>query len=165
MYYCASELHMSTITHTKSYTQPQENWRQQYDAVTHDDVIDAYLKGKQAGKDEAKIPMIKLFEQNLNKAQEKSEELYQEIKTLGFNIDSIHLKADNVTNFMALVIADFKDYVNEEFLKAIAISRQLKNSNDAEDFTLNFYFTYHAETLNEHCLESDGYFLKYNVRE
>jgi hypothetical protein len=156
---------MSTITHTKSYTQPQENWRQQYDAVTHDDVIDAYLKGKQAGKDEAKIPMIKLFEQNLNKAQEKSEELYQEIKTLGFNIDSIHLKADNVTNFMALVIADFKDYVNEEFLKAIAISRQLKNSNDAEDFTLNFYFTYHAETLNEHCLESDGYFLKYNVRE
>lgn len=156
---------MTTPTHTKSYTQPQENWRQQYDAVTHNDVIDAYLKGKQGGKDEAKIAMIKLFELNLNKAQEKSEELYETLKKMGFGINSIHLKADNITNFMALIIADYKDYVSEEFLNAITASRELKTKTDSEEFTLNFYFTYHAGTLNEHCLDSDGYFLKYNVSE
>lgn len=154
---------MSTITHTKSYTQPQENWRQQYDAVTHNDVIDAYLKGKEAGKDATRIAMVKLFEQNLKKAQTKSEELYEVLKSMGFSINSIHLKADNITNFMALIIADYKDYVNENFLNAITVSRELKTKTDAEEFTLNFYFTYHADTLNEHCLDSDGYFLKYNV--
>jgi hypothetical protein len=156
---------MSTHSQTKPYVQPQENWRQQYDAVTHNDVIDAYLKGKQAGKDEAKIAMIKLFELNLRKAQEKSEQLYEGLKEMGFTINSIHLKADNLTNFMALIVADVNDYVNENFLKAITASRELKTQSDSDDFTLNFYFTYHAETLNEHCLDSDGYFLKYNVQE
>lgn len=156
---------MASSTHTKSYTQPQENWRQQYDAVTHNDVIDAYLKGKEAGKDEAKIAMVKLFELNLGKAQEKSEELYESLKSIGIGIDSIHLKADNITNFMALIVADLNDYVSESFLDAITLSRDLKIKTDSEDFTLNFYFTYHADTLKEHCLESDGYFLKYNVSE
>lgn len=153
---------MAPTTKTKSYVQPQENWRQQYDAVTHNDVIDAYLKGKEAGKDGAKIAMIKLFELNLGKAQEKSEQLYEGLKGMGFTINSIHLKADNLTNFMALIVADFDDYVSEKFLKAISKSRELKLQSDSEDFTLNFYFTYHADTLNERCLDSDGYFLKYN---
>jgi hypothetical protein len=156
---------MTTSAHTKSYSQPQENWRQQYDAVTDNDVIDAYFKGKEAGKDEAKIAMIKLFELNLGKAQEKSEELYESIKAMGININSIHLKADNLTNFMALIVADYEDYVSENFLKAISVSRDLKTKTDSKDFTLNFYFTYHAETLNVHCLDSDGYFLKYNGHE
>ncbi len=156
---------MTISTDIKPFSQPQENWRQQYDAVTHNDVIDAYLKGKQAGRDEAKIAMIKLFELNLGKAQEKSEELFETLKSMGFNITAIHLKADNITNFMALVIADYKDYVSENFLHAITISRNLKNNVDSADFTLNFYFTYQADTLNERCLESDGYFLKYNVNE
>jgi hypothetical protein len=156
---------MTAQTPTKSYAQPQENWRQQYDAVTHNDVIDAYLKGKQAGKDDAKIAMIKLFELNLGKAQEKSEQLYEHLKSMGFTINSIHLKADNLTNFMALIVADYNDYVSENFLKAISASRELKTKTDSEDFTLNFYFTYHAETLNVHCLDSDGYFLKYNGHE
>lgn len=156
---------MSATTITKSYVQPQENWRQQYDAVTHNDVIDAYLKGKQAGKDEAKIAMVKLFEQNLAKAQEKSEQLYDELKGMGLNKNSLHLKADNLTNFMALIVADAKDYVDDKFLDAITASRLLKAQSDSDDFTLNFYFTYHADTLNENCLDSDGYFLKYNVQE
>ncbi len=156
---------MSISTNIKSYTQPQEHWRQQYDAVTHNDVIDAYLKGKQAGKDEAKIAMIKLFELNLGKAQQKTVELFEAIKSMGFGIDSIHLKADNITNFMALIITEYNDYVNERFLEAITISRELKTKTDSEDFTLNFYFTYQADSLNEHSLASDGYFLKYNVSE
>ena len=155
---------MSTTT-TKSYVQPQENWRQQYDAVTHNDVIDAYLKGKQAGKDEAKIAMIKLFELNLAKAQKKSELLYDQLKGMGININSLHLKADDLTNFMALIITDVNDYVSEKFLDAISASRKLKATSDSDDFTLNFYFTYHGETLNEQCLDSDGYFLKYNVQD
>lgn len=155
----------TTTNHTKSYTQPQEHWRQQYDAVTHNDVIDAYLKGKQAGKDEAKIAMVKLFEQNLAKAQEKSEELFAKLTSMGFNISSIRLKADNITSFMALIVADYNDYVDERFLDAISVSRELKRLSVSEDFSLNFYFTYQAETLNENCLDSDGYFLKYNVSE
>jgi hypothetical protein len=153
---------MSTSTQTKSYTQPQENWRQQYDAVTNNDVIDAYLKGKQAGKDESKIAMIKLFEHNLRMAQESAERLYDGLVSMGFAIKSIHLKADTLTNFMALVVADLNDYASEKFLDAISKGRELKMEKDAQDFNLNFYFTYQADTLNERSLDSDGYFLKYD---
>lgn len=156
---------MVTQTDKKSYVQPQENWRQQYDAVTHNDVIDAYLKGKQAGKDEAKLAMIKLFESNLSKAQQKSEELYSKFKEMGLSLNSIHLKADTLTTFMALIVADVNDYVSERFVEAITLSRELKQQTDTVDFNINFYFTYHADTLNESCLDADGYFLKYNGHE
>jgi hypothetical protein len=153
---------VTATTHTQSYPSHHDNWKQQEDVITSNDVIDAYFKGKQAGKDEANIAMIKLFGLNLGKAQEASEQLYGSIKAMGFSVNSIHLKADNITNFMALLVTDVNDYVSEGFLDAIAAGRELKNRTDTEDFTINFYFTYQADTLNEHSLDSDGYFLKYN---
>lgn len=146
---------------TKSFLHTQDNWKQQKDVVTHNDVIDAYLEGKVAGRNEVNKAMVKLFETNLNKAQETSEELYKAIIEMGFNINSIHLKADNLTSFMVLAITDLDDYVNERFLEAISFSRKLRQKSTEDDFNIDFLFTYKAKTLNERCLNSDGYFLKY----
>ncbi len=154
---------MQTTTHTKSSVKKQDNWLQSKDVITHNDIIDAYLKGKEVGRDEAKLAMNKLFQDNLTKAQDNSEKLNQYLKEIGIGINEIHLKADSLTDFMALVIAKQEDYVSEDFLKAISLGRQIKTYSHSEDFTINFYFTYQAETLNEHSLHADGYFLKYNA--
>lgn len=152
---------MLTKSGNKSKGKPLESWRQADDVITHNDVIDAYLRGKQVGRDETKLAMNKLFETNLKKAQVNSEKLFATLKEMGIVISSMHLKAENLTDFMALIIASPDDYVDEKFLKAINASREIKQESSADDFNINFYFTYKADTLNEQCLDADGYFLKY----
>lgn len=151
------------LVHTKSSVIKQHNWKQSDDVVTHNDVIDAYLKGKEVGRDEVKLAMNKLFQSNLTKAQHTSEKLNDSLKEIGIKINEIHLKADNLTDFMALIIAKPDDYVSDKFLKAISLARKIKEDSISDDFSLNFYFTYKAKTLNENCLNADGYFLKYNA--
>jgi len=154
---------MSTTIHSKSSVKKQENWQQSSDVITHNDIIDAYLKGKEVGRDEAKLAMNKLFQSNLTKAQENSEKLNEYLKKIGIEVSAIHLKADSLTDFMALVIAKPEDYMSDRFLKAISLGREIKTYSESEDFTINFYFTYQAETLNVNCIHADGYFLKFNA--
>lgn len=150
-----------TSTHSNAHKGSQESWEKQQDVVTHNDVIDAYLHGRKQGRNDYQIAMNKLFESNLYKAQEVSEKLFEDLKKMNINVDSIHLKADAVTNFMALIVTDSKDYVDENFLKGIRASRKIKSTADSLDFSINFIFTHNAKSLNEDCLDYDGYFLKY----
>jgi hypothetical protein len=153
---------MSTVqVRHKSSIKKQENWHQSYDVVTHNDVIDAYLKGKAVGRDEVKLAMNRLFQTNLSKAQDNSEKLNEQLKKLGITISEIHLKADNLTDFEALVVAKKDDYISEKFLKAISVARGIKKYSHSDDFCINFSFTYQAKTFDEDCLNADGYFLKY----
>lgn len=145
----------------KSSVKAQDNWIQLDDVVTHNDVIDAYLKGKEVGRDESKLAMNRLFQNNLTRAQDNSEKLNNHLKKIGIEIFEIHLKADNLTDFIGLVIAKQEDYVSENFLKAVKAARGIKKYSDSDDFNIYFSFTYKAETLNENCLNADGYFLKY----
>lgn len=152
---------MSTIISQKITTRASENWQKSEDVITHNDVIDAYLRGKEVGKDETRKATIKMFHENLLKAQENSEKLGEALKENNINISEIHLKADSITDFMALVITTPEDFADEKFLKAISLGREIKNYVMSEDFTLHFFFTYKGDTLQEHCLNADGYFLKY----
>ena len=152
---------MSATTHSKVHRPSQESWEKQQDVITQNDVIDAYLHGRKQGRTDYQIAMNNLFETNLTKAQEASEKLYEDLKSLTINVNSIHLKADAVTNFMALIVADDKDYLDDKFLKGIRASRKIKTTVDSSDFIINFIFTHNTKTLNEDCLDSDGYFLKY----
>ena len=154
---------MSTTTVHKTSVKPQENWQQLEYAVTHNDVIEAYLHGKEVGRDLQKLAMNNLFQANLTKAQENSEKLNALLKEIGININTIHLKADNVSDFLALVVAKPEDYISDNFLKAISLSRDIKTYSHSKDFTINFNFTYLSDTLNEGCLLADGYFLKYDA--
>ncbi|MGN6297921.1 MAG: hypothetical protein ACTHM7_14135 [Ginsengibacter sp.] len=152
---------MSNVQVRSKSPKKQEYWRQSDDVVTHNDVIDAYLKGKEVGRDEVKLAMNKLFQSNLSKARDNSEKLHEQLKKIGINISEIHLKADNLTDFVALVIAKKEDYISEDFLKAISLARGIKKYSHSEDFCINFSFTYQAKTFDENCLNADGYFLKY----
>lgn len=153
---------MSATKH-KAEASHADNWRKQSDVVTHNDVINAYIKGKEAGRDEAKLAMRKLFNDNLEKAQSKSEELLLALKKIGVTVDTMHIKADTITTFNTLLITTHDDYVSEKMLTAIKKGRELKTKTDSDDFNINFYFTYRADSLNQGCIESDGYFLRYNA--
>ncbi len=152
---------MNVATHTKSHSHQHQNWEKQQDVITHNDVIDAYIQGRTYGRNEYQIAMHNLFELNLKNAKKASEKLYDNLLKLGIAISSVNLKADSSTDFMALVIVSTEDYISERFLEGIKISRNIKSEADNSNFIINFIFTYNAATLNEHCLDSDGYFLKF----
>lgn len=52
------------------------NWHQEENSFTGDDLIDAYLKGKQAGRSEMIHILSKQFETNLSIATTVSEKLF-----------------------------------------------------------------------------------------
>jgi len=149
-------------TKTKHATSsPSNNWEKADDVITHNDVIDAYIRGKVVGRDEAQMAMKKVFESNLDIAQKNAERLFSLLMNQGINVASMHLKAESINDFMILIIAAQNDYASEKFLKAISAGRQIKNECSKGDFNLQFFYTYTADTLKEDCLDADGYFLKY----
>ena len=153
---------MSTLTIKKSsHENLSNNWRNQTNVITHNDVLDAYLAGKEAGKTEQQRVNQSLFDSNLEKAKELSEKLYLEISELGFDLKAIHLKADSITSFNALFIADTSDFLNDKFREAFIAARKSKIKNESHTFFISFTFTPNSKTLDESCLASDGYFIKY----
>lgn len=140
---------------------PSNKWEKQDNAFTTDDVINAYLTGRKDGKSAAQVAKNALFDNNLNKAKELSEGLFKKLTDIGFNIDSIHIKAESIVDFTALIVTSKDDYINDGIRKAFSISRKIKQENQNESFNIFFTFTYAADTLKEEVLESDGFFLKY----
>lgn len=153
---------MTTATRAK-ITSLENNWSRQTDAFTHNDLIDAYLQGKKVVRTEAEIAMQKLFEGNLEKARFNSENLLNNLKIIGVKVHFMHIRADSLTEFNTLIISSIDDYKSSRILEAIKSARKITNLAKSDEFSINFSFTYKSEFLNENCLESDGYFLKYNA--
>lgn len=154
---------MTTTTQTagKYSSNRQNSWQKQTNVITHNDVLEAYLKGKEAGKTEQQRVNQSLFNKNLEKAQLLSEKLFKEISSTGLKIKAVHLKADAITSFFALFISDKDDFLKDEFRRVFILARKCKDENEDQTFNISFTFTPDSKTLDENCLASDGFFLKY----
>lgn len=152
-----------TITEIKSKSSPKlsNNWQKQTNVVTHNDVLEAYLKGKEAGKTEQQRVNQSLFNNNLEKAQTLSEKLFEQITKSDIKIKAVHLKAEAITSFSALFVSDNADFLKDDFRNVFILARKCKNENEDETFNISFTFTPDSKTLDENCLASDGFFVKY----
>ncbi|MBR2648175.1 MAG: hypothetical protein IKD55_05005 [Sediminibacterium sp.] len=140
------------------------NWHQEENSFTGDDLIDAYLKGKQAGRSEMIHILSKQFETNLSIATTVSEKLFLEAKKKKILPKEVHLKADGITNFSALFVVDKNDFISDNFRQIFTLSRKLKAKVETENFYINFTFLPISNNLNEKNLHADGYFLKYEKK-
>jgi hypothetical protein len=150
----------ATAIHNSTHESAQK-WETQENAVTHNDVIEAYLTGKEIGRSEQLSVNLRLFGENYENAKSLSETLHKQIGSMGFKVIGLHLRADSITSFNSLLIVDKEDYVNESFLKSFSIARAFKNEADSDTFNITFTFTPDSDTLDENCLEHDGFFAKY----
>lgn len=140
------------------------NWRQEENSFTGDDLIDAYLKGKQAGKNEMINILSKQFETNVEIATSVSEKLFVEAKKKKIVPKEVHLKADGITNFSALFVVDKNDFVSDNFRQIFTIARKLKTKAETDSFYISFTFLPASNNFNEKSLHADGYFLKYEKK-
>lgn len=163
---------MSQIaTTTDSTTVPVSsipNWHPT-DKFTGDEMIDAYFLGRtdgvKAGWDEKFIILAKQFGKNLETAVKIAEDLYKEVSDANISLKTVHLKSEGMSKFTALFIADGKDFESENFLKVHSISRKYRGTNQNKDIYISFLFAPYSEKLSQDCLDSDGYFLRYDKKK
>ncbi|MDA3839430.1 MAG: hypothetical protein PF574_10675 [Candidatus Delongbacteria bacterium] len=125
-----------------------------------DEVINAYFKGKEDFKNK----VIKVFEKNLEVAQEKGELFYNFIsKKKVKNID-LYLKAESVTDFCLLFLIDKKQYLSDKAKDIYKESIKEKLKLNSEKFHLEFTFMPITKTLNQEKIISEGFLLKYDKK-
>jgi hypothetical protein len=156
---------MSTYS-THTINEPiGNNWKQNSATYTGDDLIDAFIQGKQAGRNEKKKEMLERLNKNVVKATKLSEQLYHSALDQEFKLFEIHLKAENISTYTALFLVDSTDFLSDRFRSVYTIARQLKNEAETDTFYISFSFTPKSEQLSENCLVADGFFLKYEKKQ
>ncbi|MDR0792388.1 MAG: hypothetical protein LBE82_03700 [Chitinophagaceae bacterium] len=153
---------MQTDTYTETIIPNySEKWKKEENAYTGNDLIDAYLQGKKAGQDEVFTILSKTFGENMERAMSMSERLYIDAEAKNIKFKNIHLRADGLTKFSALFVAKKDDFISDSFRDIFISARKIKNDEKAADFYISFSFMPDTENLNEDCLNTDGYFMKY----
>jgi hypothetical protein len=153
-----------TVKQSVKPPQIPQNWKKEESVYTGDHLIDAYLKGKQDGKDEMIKILTKQFKDNVDIATTISEKLYSEAAKKKINFKTIHLKADGITKFSALFIAKKNDFLSDKFRDIFVSARKLKNEVESDSFYISFSFMPDSKDLNEKCINADGFFLKYDKK-
>lgn len=155
----------TAIGHPTKYSPIPENWKREESVFTGNQLIDAYLKGKQDGKDEMIRVFNKQFKDNIDIATSISEKLYTEAAKRKINFKTIHLKAEGITTFSALFIAKKDDFLSDKFRDIFITARRLKKEVESDSFYISFSFMPESKDLNEKSINSDGFFLKYEKKQ
>jgi hypothetical protein len=127
-------------------------------------LIDAYLQGTEAGRNEEKRIIREKLRDNILKATQAAEENFALSRIKNINLLAIHLRAENVSSFTALLVADLKEYVSDKFKEIYILANEIKNKVQRENFDINFSFTHNSPKPVEELLAADGFFLRYEKK-
>lgn len=133
---------------------------------TNDDVIDAFLKGKEAGVKEKKQIFIDKLNENIGKSAYFTESMLTFLRKNSFNPISAHLKINAFNDFIILVTLPEEEFISEKFLVsynfAATIEEQVMND---KYYNVMFMFSDREEdTFNKSLLASDGFFMDYKIK-
>lgn len=131
---------------------------------TEDDLIHAYLKGKEEGMNIEKKIMFEKFQQNIIIATTEGTNLFNILKAENIKCKRCFLKAENPLSFEIIYLIDNNDYTEENLNKVYSDSRKKKAEINKDTFYINFSFIPDNGNLNEKRLIADGYILQYNPK-
>lgn len=142
-------------------TQPAvpKNWDSQT-TFSSDEVIDAYYKGVDDGKNSIITALKKQLDNNIGLAAKYAVQLYAKSKRSDIDLKGIYLKIEDIARFSALFIVDKDTFISDGFLRVYAIAENLRHEAE-KDLDLNFSFLPDTGEINGSLLSSDGYYLKY----
>lgn len=127
-----------------------------------DELISAYLKGKEHGIGLEFEKIKKQLNSNLRLATVIAEDLLKTLQEHKINLVGIHLKPVNIGNFEFLFVVDEESFDSEDFINAYRITHKVKNQYQTEKLTLEFSYLSNESSISDDCLIADGYFLHYN---
>ena len=132
---------------------------------TNDDVIDAFLKGKEVGVKEKKQIFVDKLNENIEKSANFTESMLTFLRKNNFNPISAHLKINAFNDFVLLVTLPEDECISAKFWVsynfAATIEEQVMND---KYYNVMFMFSdREEETFNKNLLASDGFFMDYRI--
>ena len=142
------------------------NWklRPEKEYYTYDDLIDAYLKGKEEQKNQTQKVLIEKLERNVKEAKRIVEKITDEIISKGFKPFKSYLRIKDIFKFDAIFDISLQDFTSDSFEEIYTYSRKIKKEVSNDTFNINFTFMPHTEDLNEKRIVCDGFILVYEKR-
>ena len=155
---------METVTTTQNATtKGWEPLKQKEDTYTANDLIDAYIKGKNDGLDQAQRAIYKLLDDNIKLSIEVTAKVTTYLKGVNFTPQTAYLKVYAWDNLEILISVPEEQFLDDSFLGAYKFVGDVESSTNNDHINLCFSFISISDQMDENHIASDGYIFKHQV--
>jgi len=135
---------------------------------TEDQVIDAYLKGKDNGIKDYKEFLSSKLRGNMEKAALFTNEVFNTLGKLGIHPENSFMKIEDISYFRILVVVSEVDFLKNEILQAYNIIAEIQDRHKEEgDYDVEVMLCPKGQEstgFDTSCLISDGFHFKYTSK-
>jgi hypothetical protein len=132
-----------------------------------DQVIDAYLKGKNEGIQQAQKLIMRELDQNVGKTVTQTNLLIEHLASKGFHPVAAYMKINDWYDFTVLVTIPDDEWCDPRFLAVFNYIIQATQNISDEFYSLEIHFCgipANPDHFNEQSVFFDGFVLKLNVK-
>lgn len=145
-----------------------ETWEVSVDRnsiYTNDDVINAYLKGKDDGMKAGNKLFIDKLNENIEKSADYTTRMIYFLKQRKLSPISAHLKIKAYNDFVILVTLPEDEFISEDFLVSYDFASTIEEEVTKDEYyNVMFMFSDRDdESFNKNLLASDGFFLDFKM--
>lgn len=105
--------------------------------------------------------LLEMFRANLQHATQIAEEFRELINAADIDVPETFLRVDSIEKFSLLFVVGEDDFISDRFLDIIGEAHNKSDQVECDTFHIEFYFTYHSESLNLDCIAADGFNARY----
>lgn len=132
------------------------------------EVIEAYLKGKEVGKadglkegsEATKQLFLKALTDNLAKAGADTNKVLAAFQTQRLKTIEALLRIDSWHRFTVMIVATEEAFRSEKLLKVYDVVNTLEGKETTDQYCIRFSFVAGGKDLDSKALEADGFVLK-----
>lgn len=146
--------HIVTSTNW-NFTSQKERW------YSSDQVIDAYLKGKNEGLEQGQKLILEQLIRNLSKTGNHTSEIIQFLNASNFHPISAFLKINSWDDFGILIVLPESEFIAPSIIDVYDFISEFENRITEEFYNVHIQFCCASEQINEKSIESDGFVLKH----
>jgi hypothetical protein len=132
-----------------------------------DQVIDAYLKGKSDGIQQAQKLVVRELDRNVSKTIEQADLLVEHLTSNGFHPISAYIKIDDWDSFTILMPVPDEEWCDMRFLEVFNYIKDAEERASSEFYNLEihpFGISDEPDSFNEQLVFYDGFILKRSIR-
>ena len=148
----------------------QETWSLSVDKnsiFTNDDVIDAYLRGKEDGVKEKEQIFIDKLNENLTKSATHTQRMLSFLRKRKLNPVSAHLKINAYDDFVILITLPEEEFISKDFLVSYDFASTIEEEVQSDKYyNVMFMFADREEddkVFNKNLLVSDGFYMVFKM--
>jgi len=130
---------------------------QEQDSFTSNDLICAYMKGREEGVDSLKAGFKKLIMDNMKKAAKNSHEVVKKIRENKFDVITAYLNIHEWNELEVLFVVPEEHYLDSDFIKIYDFVKKYETKLNNENYSITFSFVEKSDTLDKDCILSDGF--------